>query len=38
MGPYLSQPIKTKHTSSGVGKKCIFAGSEMQGNFVLVKL
>jgi hypothetical protein len=31
MGPYLSQPIKSKHSVSGEGKKCIYAGSEMQG-------
>jgi protein phosphatase 1G len=31
MGPYLSQPVKSKHTIFGEGKKHIYAGSEMQG-------
>ena len=31
MGPYLSQPVKTKHTVSGQSKSCTWAGSEMQG-------
>lgn len=37
MGPYLSQPVKTKHTINGQGKSCTFAGSEMQGIFPVLK-
>ena len=31
MGPYLSQPIKDKKTTSGANNRVAFAASEMQG-------